>query len=259
MAELPDLSAARSAPPEDLAKLIYDVREPFLLALLDNPRLDESHLILLLDRADLPAAVLEAVARRRKWQKHYDVRRRIVFHRHTPRLTAFRLARELYLMDLVQLSLLPAVQSELRRLAEELILSRLPQIPLGQKMALARRASGRVASGLIAEGHARVARTALDNPFLNEAQILRPLSNPKLPAEILAGVARHRKWSTLPNVRLAVMRHPLATPGLVLGFVRDISSRDLDDLAQLSSLSPAIIRVLRAELARRAEKTASAS
>src|SRR5205807_618667 len=84
----------------------------------------------------LPQTILERIARRRQWLSHYPVKRRVAFHPHTPRLVAMRLARELFLMDLVQLSLFPSVPAELRRLAEELILGRLPQLPLGQKLTL---------------------------------------------------------------------------------------------------------------------------
>jgi hypothetical protein len=60
-------------------------------------------------------------------------------------------------MDLVQLALLPGTPAELRRIAEDQLVGRLPQLPLGQKIALARR--GRPRGG----GAARGRRPA--NPF----------------------------------------------------------------------------------------------
>ena len=158
----PDAERARSAAHHEIPELLFEASEEVLAGLLENPRLDENHLCLLLERKDLPGSLLERIARRREWLRSYPVKRRVAFHPHTPRLAAIRLARELYLMDLVQLSLLASVPAELRRLAEELILARLPQLPLGQKLALARRGSARVTGGLIAEGHAQVVRVALD-------------------------------------------------------------------------------------------------
>ncbi len=126
---------ARSAGSEEIPALLHETREESLTALLENPRFDETHLCLLLERKDLSATLFEIIARRKEWLRSYRVRWRLAFHPPTPRLLALRLARELYLMDLVQLSLLPSVPAELRRLAEELILARLPQLPLGQKIA----------------------------------------------------------------------------------------------------------------------------
>jgi hypothetical protein len=193
----PGAQHARSASSEQILALVYDTREEVLAALLENPRLDETHLCLLLERKDLPATLLETIARRKEWMRSYRVRRRFAFHPHAPRLAALRLARELYLMDLVQLSLLPSVPAALRRLAEELILARVPQLPLGQRMALARRGPARVAGGLLAQGHERVVRIALDSAFLTESQVLKALSKEKLPALVVAAIAHHRKWSQL--------------------------------------------------------------
>src|SRR5260370_25294335 len=87
-----------------------------------------------------------------------------------------RLLRELHLMDLVRISLLPTSSMELRRLADERVLTQLPQLPLGQKLMLARRGSTRIAAGLFAHGPEKVARVSLDNSFLHEMHLLKKLA-----------------------------------------------------------------------------------
>ena len=247
-----DSEYARSAARDAVPSLLGDASEQVLIALLENPHLNETHLCLLLEREDLPQTILERIARRREWLSHYPVRRRVAFHPHTPRLVAMRLARELFLMDLVQLSLLPSVPAELRRLAEQLILGRLPQLPLGQKLTLSRRGSARVAGGLVAEGHAQVGRIALDNPLLTEAQVLKVLSQEKLPAAVVAAIASHRKWSYLYNVRVALVRHPQTPLQRVLAFLPDLTLRDLNELCEASTLAENLRQYLRHEIARRA-------
>jgi len=249
----PEAERARSASSEEIPALVYDAREEVLAALLENPRLDEMHLSLLLERKDLPATLLETIARRKEWMRSYDIRRHLAFHPHAPRLVALRLARELYVMDLVQLSLLPSVPAELRRLAEELILARLPQLPLGQKMALARRGPARVAAGLLVQGHGQVVRIALESAFLTESQVLKVLSKEKLPALVVAAIARHPKWSQLYNVRLALVRHPAAPLARVLSFLPDLTLHDLDLLRESSMLSENLRRYIEHEIARRSE------
>jgi hypothetical protein len=199
------VEGARTAPAEEIPPLLGESSDEVLRALLENPRLDETHLVNLLKRRDLPLAVLEAIAAQKKWLRSYRVRRSLALHAHAPRLLAMRLARDLFLMDLVTLSLLPSAATELRKLAEELILARIPQLPLGQKFTLARRGSARVAGALLAEGHAQVVKFALDNAYLNESQILRVLAKEKLPLPVVQAVARHRRWSQMPIVLVAMV------------------------------------------------------
>src|SRR5215831_2546843 len=106
-------------------------------------------------------------------EKTYKVKKALVFHPRAPRLVGLRILRDLYLMDLVQYSLSPAVSAELKRHAEEYIIARLPQLPLGQRITLARRGPARVAGALMAIGHPQVMEIALENPRLTEAQVLK--------------------------------------------------------------------------------------
>src|SRR5258708_19868809 len=90
--------------------------------------------------------------------------------------------------DLVQLTLLPGSCAELKRNAEEQLVARLPQLPLGQKITLARRGTARVAGALLAEGHAQVLSIVLDNPGLTEAQVLKALSRATLPVAVVKSI-----------------------------------------------------------------------
>src|SRR6266478_5251951 len=131
---------------EELATLLHHHSMEVVLALLENPALDETHVCLLLERKDLRGEVLEEVARRKPLLKSYRVKRALAFHPRTPRLVSLRLLRDLYLMDLVQIAILPGISAELKLNAEEQLLGRLPQLPLGQKITLARRGPARVAA-----------------------------------------------------------------------------------------------------------------
>jgi hypothetical protein len=159
----PDRDRALIASGDELSSLLHHPSTDVLLALLDNPAVDETQLFLLLNRKDLPAEILEEVARRKPLLKNYRVKRALAVHPRTPRLASLRLVRDLYPMDLVQLALLPGTPAELKRIAEDRLIGRLPQLPLGQKIALARRGPGRVAGALLAEGGPQVLSVVLDN------------------------------------------------------------------------------------------------
>ena len=253
---------ARIATGEELAALLHHPTADVLLALLDNPALDETQLCLLLERKDLPGEILEEVARRKPLLKSYRVKRSLAFHPRTPRLISLRLLRDLYLMDLVQITLSPTVPTELKLNAEDQLLGRLPQLPLGQKITLARRGPAHVAGALLAEGHAQVVSIVLDNPYLTEAQVLRALSREKLPAAVIPSIVRHRKWSITYNVRLALVRHPASPLGTVLGFLPELTVSDLRELASPGIVPESLRKYLQAEVQRRTrsrEKAAEGS
>src|SRR6266404_5644547 len=250
----PNRERARTATGEELASLLHHHAPDVLLALLDNPALVEAQLCMLLDRKDLPAEVLEEVARRKPLLKNYRVKRALAFHPRTPRLAGLRLIRELYMMDLVQLTLLPGTSAELKRNAEEQLVARLPQLPLGQKITLARRGTARVAGAILAEGHAQLVSIALDNPGLTEAQVLKALSRERLPLAVTKGISQHRKWSHTYNVRLALVRHPRATLSTILAYLPELTVSDLRELAAPGIVPETLRKYLLAEIQQRIRK-----
>jgi hypothetical protein len=246
-----DRERALAATGEELAVLLHHASVEVVLALLDNPALDETHVCLLLERKNLAGEVLEEVARRKPLLKSYRVKRSLAFHPRTPRLVSLRLLRDLYLMDLVQVAILPGISAELKRNAEDQLLARLPQLPLGQKITLARRGPARVAGALLAEGHAKVVPIVLDNPYMTEAQILRALAREKLPISVIPAIIQHHKWSITYNIRLALVRNastPLAT---VLAYLPELTVSDLKELAAPGIVPENLRKYLQAEVQRR--------
>ena len=242
---------ARIASGEELKSFLYHPSADVLLSLLENPALDETSLGLLLARKDLPAEVLEHVAASKAFLKSYAVKKALVFHPRAPRLVGLRLLRDLYLMDLVQYSLSPAAPAELKRHAEEYIIARLPQLPLGQRITLARRGPGRVVGALIVTGHKQVLEIALENPRLTEAQVLKVLWREKLPQSVVLTVANHRKWSQYYNVRLALVRNAATPLSLVLSFLPQLTVEDLRELAAPGVVPENLRKYLLAEVHRR--------
>jgi len=195
--------------------------------------------------------VLEEVARRKPLLKSYRIKKSLAFHPRTPRLVSLRLLRDLYLMDLVQVAILPGVSAELKRNAEDQLLARLPQLPLGQKITLARRGPARVAGALLAEGHAQVVPVVLDNPYMTEAQILRALAREKLPISVIPAIVQHRKWSITYNIRLALVRNPMSPLATILSYLPELTVSDLRELAAPGIVPENLRKYLQAEVQRR--------
>jgi hypothetical protein len=250
----PPKNAPSTASGDALLNLVQSARDDALAALLENPAFDEHHVSLLpvlLARKDLPESIIERISKRTRWLDDPAMRQKLAAHPHASRRVATRLLREFHLLDLVQFSLQPATPTETRRLAEELIVGRIGQLPLGQKKMLARRGSAQVAGALLAESSAVVAAAALDNSFLTEAQVLKALSRRTLEPHAVSAIGRHRKWSQLRAVRVALVVHPHVPPDLVLAFLPELPRRDLEDLAALPQLPASARQYFQHELARR--------
>lgn len=240
---------------EEFIRLIQETPAGELLPALDNPSLDEETLGLLLQRKDLPAEFLQEVLLRRHFLKNYRVKKALAFHPHTPRTEGFRLLRELYLMDLVQFAISPGVQADMKIKAEEQVITKLPQLPLGQKITLARRAPGRIAGALLAEGHPPVVKAALGNPNLTEAQVLRVLSRDRLSAMVVQSLSQHEKWSHVYNVRIALIRQSSTTLTTILSFLPELTISDLRELVAPGILPENLRHYLQAEIQRRNQKS----
>jgi len=247
----PPTERLRTAGGEELLRLMQETAPNHLLPALENPALDEKILCAVLQRKDLPAKFLEEVLIRRQYLKSYQIKKALAFHPHTPRSEGFRLLRDLYLMDLVQFAISPGVLPDLKIKAEEQVIAKLPQLPLGQKISLARRAPARTAGVLLAEGQPPVVKATLANPNLTEAQVLRVLSRDKLPPIVVQSIAHHQKWSHIYNVRIALIRQPSTTLTTILAFLPELAISDLRELVAPGILPENLRHYLQAEIQRR--------
>jgi hypothetical protein len=243
---------ARSAGIEEIKVLVHDANEATLLALLENPNFDEPNVIHLLERLDLSSKLLSAVADAGKWTSSEGVRLRLARHPHTPTRIALALLRQLFLFDLVSVSLQPSAPADIRRAAEGIILTRIPHLRVGEKLTLARRGPSRISGAVLAEGHPQAIKLALGNSFLTESQILKVLAKPDVPERVVIAIAQHPKWSCQYNVRLGLMRNDHTPAPTVLAMLPNLTVRDLKEIATHECLAPHLKKYIERELDRRA-------
>ncbi len=245
------LQRAAQAAGGELELLLSDPSKEVLKALLDNANLAEPQILSLLQRADLPGEIVEGVARRKEWIASYRVKLAIVKHPRSPRLVSMGLLKFLYLFDLMTVSLLPTVPAEIQQQASEMIVGRLGQLPLGQKLTLARRGPPRVLAGLLAEAQPQVVPVALDNPRLTEAGLLRLLVGRESKPIIVREIAKHRKWWLRRDIRFALIRHRQTPETLRERLVAQTVTADLERLMRQGDLPGAVQGLIRREIERR--------
>ncbi len=195
--------------------------EDLVLAHLKNP--------------EFPAERIEELSKSTSALKSRKVRLALAAHPRTPRSLALRLIRELYTFDLMQFSLKPAPAADLKHLADELLVSRLPSITLGERISLARRSSTLVAAALLIDKELRVWQAALENPRLSEAAIVKALQG-RATAAFVEAVCHHAKWSMRHEVRIALLRNQHTPLARAVEFARALPPSQLRDVLFASRL-----------------------
>ena len=258
-----------TAPRENLAA--PPTPPPDLLRTAANPDLTEDLALALLKRSDLPPEVLELLAKNVNALKSRKVKIALDSHPHTPRHVSVPLARQFYIFDLMKVALSPTVPVDVKVAADDVLISRLKTVTIGERLTLARRASGRVAAALLLdvagmEGktgagqnedgkdpdsqnnqvritdaetvarETRVMRTALENPRLTEALVINAVLRPAASAALVHAVARHQKWSARREIRAALLRTAHLSLARALEFSQEIPTPLLHELLASSRL-----------------------
>ncbi len=216
-----------------------------------DPTLTEDLALALLKRADLPAEVLEQLARNSNALKSRKVRIALASHPHTPRHVSVPLARQFYTFDLMKVALSPGVPADVKVAIDDVLIARLKTVTVGERLTLARRASGRVAAALLLEVETgdgkvvdaktaaratRVMQTALENPRLTEALVISSVLRPAASTALVHAVARHQKWSHRKEIRVALLRTEHLSLARALEFSREIPAPLLHKILASSRL-----------------------
>lgn len=168
--------------------------------------MNEDETLAAVQQANVTAAEIVAISKTAVAAKSRKVALAIVIHPLTPRHISVPLLRRMFTFDLMQVSLTPVLAADIKRAAEDQILLRQESLSAGEKISLAKRASGRVAATLLQEKDERVIAPALDNAQLTEALVVQALMKPRAPEELFALVGEHRKWSQRLEIQMALLR-----------------------------------------------------
>lgn len=238
-----------------------------LLGEAADPNLTEDLALALLKRTDLHPEVIEILAKNATVRNSRKVRIALASHAHTPRHVSVPLARQFYTFDLMKVALSPTVPADVKVAVDDVLIARLKTVTVGERITLARRASGRVAAALLLDGaiadgkikakddksvdsrkkdaeavarESRVMRTALENPRLTEALVINAVLRPVAGPALVDAVAQHTKWSRRKEIRAALLRTEHLSLARALEFSREIPASLLPELLASSHLPAAI-------------------
>jgi len=209
--------------------------------------LSEDVVLARLAQNDLSPESIDAINQNAGLMNSRKIRLVMASHPHTPRRIALRLIRELYTFDLMKFALTPTAPADLRHVADELLISRLASITLGERIALARRCSEKVAGALLLDKETRVWQAALESPRLTENSIVRALQR-SVTAVFVESVSRHAKWSLRPEIRIALLRNAHTPLARAIEFARRLAPAQLRDVLHSTRLQEKIKAYLRKDL-----------
>jgi hypothetical protein len=225
--------------PQSPAALDQSARPDLLTHNSADPLTEDLALALLQSRDLLPEA-LEHLVKNGVVTKSRKVRFALASHPRAPRHVSLRLVREFYTIDLMRFALLPAVAADIKHAADDLLVARLASVTLGERISLARRASGTVAAALLLDKEARVWQTALENPRLAESAIIKTLLRSNGNAAFVRTVCHHAKWSPRPEIRMALLRNDKTPLARALEFAGTLPPAQLRDILHSSRLPESI-------------------
>lgn len=179
------------------------------------------------------AEVLEELAANRKLTSDRSVKAALARHHRTPPQVAMRFVSGLFWRELLEITVDVRIGAAVRRLAENYLVQRLSRLSVGEKMALARRAVGRVASALVMEPSLSVLDALLGNPRITDQELMPLLTSQRAQTRALHRVAQSERWGTRYEVRLALCRHPRTPSRDIVRLLPGLQREDLEAVATI--------------------------
>lgn len=239
----------------DLERLVHDSSPEILTAVAADARLTEDLALAFLNRRDLPREALEALSKNGPLARLRKVRMAMVVHPRTPRHVSVPTIRHLYTFDLMQVALLPSVSPDVKRAAEEVLISKLASISSGERITLARRSSGRVAGALLLDKEERIMQAALANPQMTEVSIVRALKAGHGTELLAPAVARHQKWSYRNDVKAALLGNKDTPSGRLIHLAAELPVNLIKEVLRSGRLTSQAKNSLLAVLEKRGART----
>ena len=243
--------APKPEPPADLLALLHSQSQEELRAAAGDHRLNEELALSLLTRRDLHGSVLEALSKNQNVMKHRKVIVALVSHPRTPRYVSLPITRRLYTFELLKIAMLPPVPTDVKVIAEDAIVNRMETISSGERLALAKQGTTRIAAALLTDPEERVMLAALDNARMTEPHIVAALMRDEVPEHLVRSVCGHPKWSLRNEIQIALLRNQSTPFNKVVELVQRLSSKSLRDVLANSILQDKVKNHLLEELERR--------
>lgn len=227
---------------EAIAGLLKDPSDKVVLALLSNRNITGDELLVLARRRNISGEVLACIAGMKVTAKEYSLAAALANNPRTPRRVALGLLRRLRLQDLAFVTQNKLLPTELRQAAEGIMKDKLPAVPLGVRISLARLVSDEMLKAFLMDDNPQLVKACFENPRMKEAVVLWAVNHARVPAGVIAFISMNPKWSAYYTVRFALLRNGKTPVERSLRFVAGLKSMDQRFLYNDPSV-PVVVKV----------------
>ena len=245
---------AAAASEGEIAGYLHDPSPRVIRALLENRRLAEEDVLIIVKRKNLPPDILATVFKDKRWAESYPVRLALARNPRSPLSVSLTCARYLRLFDLEEITRSHFIPLVFRHKVEMIINERIPTMPLGNKKTLAKKAAGSVLLKLLLDANTEVVMLCLNNPHITEGHLFKVISRRDTRAETILMIAKHPNWSSRSMIRLSLARNALTPLAVSVRFLSAMKIMDLRELYADPSLPMDIKPFIHRELLRRGEE-----
>jgi hypothetical protein len=221
---------ALTAVGEGLWRLIRDPHPDVPANAVLNRNLTEEMAVYIAKRRNIAPETVGFLAGDVRFKDSYVLKNALCRNPRTPQRITFSLLKFLRIFDLADISRDQQIPVDVRRKIEFMIAEKIPPMPSGVRIALAKRANAATLLLLMEKSDARVVRTCLESPVLTEGHLYRLINRPATKAEVIKTISVHPRWSIRYHVRFSLIRSYFTPMSEVLLFIKSMKTGDLREL-----------------------------
>lgn len=247
------LERAHSAQDEELWSLVRDTHPQVILNVTLNKSLNEEMALFLAKARNTPAEALGFLASDVRFKDSYKLKLALCRNPRTPQRVSYSLLKFLRIFDLGDLTRDQAVLVTMRQKIELMVTEKIPSMPSGVSMALAKRSNSTIVMAIMARGDNNVVNACLDSPVITETHLCEIINRQSVKPSVIHMISEHPKWSLRYAVKYSLIRN-FHTPMIhVTRFIPEMKTNDLRELYSSESLPKSTRPFIFSELRARCE------
>jgi len=237
-----DRQRGRDDDAQRLRAHLADAPVEYLSGALENEHVGPDELKLILNNRFATSRIVTRIGKNREWMRTRDVKKAFVANPAAPVVLARQVLPFLFWGDLADVAANVRLSPTVRRDAEKVLRTRLGELSVGERSALARRPSRGIVAMLADDLDAGVLRALAGNPRTTESDVVRIATRPNAPAAILGWLADQSPWGRRREIMVALVRNAVTPRAAALRLTRHFSPGDLELLCREVSV-PRLVRV----------------
>ncbi|MBI5632080.1 MAG: hypothetical protein HZA15_01150 [Nitrospirae bacterium] len=247
------LARALIAQDEELWSLVRDPHPHVIMDVTLNRSLNEEMAVVLAKTRSTPAEALGFLAGDIRFKDSYKLKLALCKNPKTPQRVSFSVLKFLRIFDLGDLTRDQKVPVTLRQKIELMLMEKIPSLPSGISIALAKRSNSTVVTAIMSRGDSNVVNACLDSPVITETHLCEIINRHSVKPVVIHMISGHSKWSLRYAVKYSLIRN-FHTPMIhVTQFIPDMKTSDLRELYYSESLPKATRPFIFLELRQRGE------